>query len=233
MGCVVYEHNHTCHASIHPLSSTKQKRASLILTPWKLASFNGNCKRGRQFSLTINRTTKSNGRVWPRQESRDRRGGAGVCIWAGPGTEDCAGVSELRAGDEVGAGDQTAGRWRCLALSQQNPRPNCAVAVRRIDTPPIPDSRLAVFEARVPHRTTHVRERRCCEREDVPNTVVKIHKIRHPMMSLFNAKNMKRIGGSGLVVEIDECHLHSRKYGVGLLDASDLWWVFAGCLRIR
>ena len=35
MGCVVYEHNHTCHASIHPLSSTKQKRASLILTRWK------------------------------------------------------------------------------------------------------------------------------------------------------------------------------------------------------
>ena len=34
-----------------------------------------------------------------------------------------------------------------------------------------------------------------------------------------------------MIVEIDECHLHSRKYDVGRIEASELWWVFGGICR--
>ena len=50
-------------------------------------------------------------------------------------------------------------------------------------------------------------------------------------MQKYNAIHHKRIGGPGMVVEIDECHLHSRKYGVGRIEASELWWVFGGNCR--
>ena len=32
-------------------------------------------------------------------------------------------------------------------------------------------------------------------------------------------------------MEIDECHLHSRKYNVGRIAASELWWVVGGVCR--
>ena len=51
------------------------------------------------------------------------------------------------------------------------------------------------------------------------------------MMSQFNVQHKKRIGGPGLGVEIDECHIHSRKYGVGRVEASEQWWVFGGICR--
>ena len=47
----------------------------------------------------------------------------------------------------------------------------------------------------------------------------------------YNQIHKKRIGGAGMVVEIDECHLHSRKYGVGRVESSELWWVFGGICR--
>ena len=34
-----------------------------------------------------------------------------------------------------------------------------------------------------------------------------------------------------MTVEIDECHLHSRKYNVWRIQASELWWVVGGICR--
>ena len=51
------------------------------------------------------------------------------------------------------------------------------------------------------------------------------------MICDYNKKFKKRIGGPGTVVEIDECHLHSRKYGVGRIEDGDLWWVVGGICR--
>ena len=62
-------------------------------------------------------------------------------------------------------------------------------------------------------------------------TVVKTHKKVREMMMQYNQIHKKRIGGAGMIVEIDECHLHSRKYDVGRIEASELWWVFGGICR--
>ena len=61
--------------------------------------------------------------------------------------------------------------------------------------------------------------------------VIKIHKKILSLVSLYNASVKKRIGGRGMVVEIDECHLHSRKYGVGRVEAGESWWVLGGICR--
>ena len=63
-------------------------------------------------------------------------------------------------------------------------------------------------------------------------TVVRIHQMMRELMRQYNTIHKKRIGGTGLIVEIDECHLHSRKYGVGRIESSELWWVF-GASAVR
>ena len=62
-------------------------------------------------------------------------------------------------------------------------------------------------------------------------TVVRIHKKIRSLVGLYNASVKKRIGGQRMVVEIDECHLRSRKYGVGRVEAGELWWVLGGICR--
>ena len=42
-------------------------------------------------------------------------------------------------------------------------------------------------------------------------TYVRIHNMIRGYMQKYNAIPHKRVGGQGMVVEIDECHLHSRK----------------------
>ena len=62
-------------------------------------------------------------------------------------------------------------------------------------------------------------------------TVIRVHKMIRDMMCQFNRAHRKRIGGPGLVVEIDECHIHSRKNGVGRIEEGELWWVVGGICR--
>ena len=62
-------------------------------------------------------------------------------------------------------------------------------------------------------------------------TVIKIHKKIRQMIQWYSKSVKKRIGGVGMVVEIDECHLHSRKYGVGRVEAGESWWVVGGVCR--
>ena len=62
-------------------------------------------------------------------------------------------------------------------------------------------------------------------------TVIKIHKKLRDLMQQYNTTHKRLIGGVGMVVETDECHIHSRKYGVGRQEASEAWWVVGGICR--
>ena len=62
-------------------------------------------------------------------------------------------------------------------------------------------------------------------------TAVRVHKMVRDLICNYNRLFKKRIGGQGMVVEIDECHIHSRKNGVGRIEEGDLWWVVGGICR--
>ena len=62
-------------------------------------------------------------------------------------------------------------------------------------------------------------------------TVVVIHQLIRKMMADFNRINRRLVGGPQLTVEIDECHVHTRKYNVGRVIASQQWWVVGGICR--
>ena len=62
-------------------------------------------------------------------------------------------------------------------------------------------------------------------------TSVKIHNMIRGYMQKYNAIHHKRVGRQGMVVEIDECPLHSSPSGVGSIEAGELWWMFGGICR--
>ena len=61
--------------------------------------------------------------------------------------------------------------------------------------------------------------------------VVQIHQTVRKMISLFNQRNHQRIGGAGMTVEVDECHIHTRKNNVGRTLCGEKWWVVGGICR--
>ena len=62
-------------------------------------------------------------------------------------------------------------------------------------------------------------------------TIIKIHANIRQMMARYNTRNRRRVGGVGCTVEMDECHLYTRKYNVGRVQRGQAWWAIGGICR--
>ena len=62
-------------------------------------------------------------------------------------------------------------------------------------------------------------------------TVIRFFATVRGLVEKHNKDHHILIGGPGKTVEIDECHLHTRKYHVGRMASGECWWVVGGICR--